>query len=743
MVMEVKTFKVYGMTCSACASRVERVTRKLEGVKDASVNFATEKLTVTVEKNKISYEKLKTTIDKAGYRVVEETNLKTETKEVSESRRLFNRFIISLVFTVPLLIISMGHMIGMPLLSIINPKINPLNFALVQFVLTLIVMITGYKFYKIGIKNLFKLAPNMDSLISVSTLAAFIYGIFAIYKIIIGDNPHDYAMHLYFESIATILTLITLGKYLEAVSKGKTSEAIKKLMGLAPKVATVIRDNKEMQVSIEDVEISDIVIVKPGEKIPVDGEVIEGITSVDEAMLTGESIPVEKVTGSTVIGASINKNGFIKYKATKVGQDTALAQIIKLVEDAQGSKAPIAKIADVISAYFVPVVISLAIISSVSWLIAGESFIFSLTIFISVLVIACPCALGLATPTAIMVGTGKGAENGILIKGGEALETTHKIDTIVFDKTGTITEGKPKVTDIITNSISEEELLILAASSEKGSEHPLGEAILNEGRNRNLKLKKIDKFNAIAGQGIDVVIENKNILLGNRKLMIDQNIDITIFNDKVEDLSNQGKTPMYIAINKEIKGIIAVADVVKVSSKKAIETLHKMGIKTVMITGDNENTAKAIAKEVGIDNVLAEVLPEDKAKSIKKLQDENKKVAMVGDGINDAPALAKADIGIAIGSGSDVAIESADIVLIRSDLMDVSKAIKLSKATIRNIKQNLFWAFAYNVLGIPVAMGVLHIFGGPLLNPMIAAAAMSLSSISVLLNALRLKNFKA
>lgn len=743
MVMEVKTFKVYGMTCSACASRVERVTRKLEGVKDASVNFATEKLTVTVEKNKISYEKLKTTIDKAGYRLVEEINLKTETKEVSESRRLFNRFIISLVFTVPLLIISMGHMIGMPLLSIINPKINPLNFALVQFVLTLIVMITGYKFYKIGIKNLFKLAPNMDSLISVSTLAAFIYGIFAIYKIIIGDNPHDYAMHLYFESIATILTLITLGKYLEAVSKGKTSEAIKKLMGLAPKVATVIRDNKEMQVSIEDVEISDIVIVKPGEKIPVDGEVIEGITSVDESMLTGESIPVEKVTGSTVIGASINKNGFIKYKATKVGQDTALAQIIKLVEDAQGSKAPIAKIADVMSAYFVPVVISLAIISSVSWLIAGESFIFSLTIFISVLVIACPCALGLATPTAIMVGTGKGAENGILIKGGEALETTHKIDTIVFDKTGTITEGKPKVTDIITNSISEEELLILAASSEKGSEHPLGEAILNEGRNKNLKLKKIDKFNAIAGQGIDVVIENKNILLGNRKLMIDQNIDITIFNDKVEDLSNQGKTPMYIAINKEIKGIIAVADVVKVSSKKAIETLHKMGIKTVMITGDNENTAKAIAKEVGIDNVLAEVLPKDKAKSIKKLQDENKKVAMVGDGINDAPALAKADIGIAIGSGSDVAIESADIVLIRSDLMDVSNAIKLSKATIRNIKQNLFWAFAYNVLGIPVAMGVLHIFGGPLLNPMIAAAAMSLSSISVLLNALRLKNFKA
>ena len=741
--MEIKSFKVQGMTCSACANRVERVTKKLEGVESASVNFATEKLTVTIDKDKVSYEKLKTVIDKAGYKLIKEEELKKQVKKASESKKLLNRFIISLIFTAPLLIISMGHMMGMPLPDILNPKVNPLNFALVQLILTIGVMITGYKFYKIGIKNLFKLSPNMDSLISVGTLAAFIYGLFAIYKIIIGDNPHSYAMHLYFESAGTILTLITLGKYLETVSKGKTSEAIKKLMNLAPKTATIIRDNKEIQIKIENVKVSDIIVVKPGEKLPVDGVVIEGTTSIDESMLTGESIPVEKSVGSEVVGASINKNGFIKYKATKVGDDTAIAKIIKLVEDAQGSKAPIAKIADVISSYFVPTVISLAIISSLAWFISGEGTIFSLTIFISVLVIACPCALGLATPTAIMVGTGKGAENGVLIKGGEALETTHKIDTIVFDKTGTITEGKPKVTDIITDSMEEDEILILAASAEKGSEHPLGEAIVNGAKEKKLKLKEIESFNSIPGHGIEVIIENKNILLGNKKLMVDKNIDIKSFEEKSNSLANEGKTPMYIAINKELKGIMAVADTVKKSSKNAIETLQKMGIKTVMITGDNEKTAKAIAKKVGIDTVLAEVLPADKAKNIKKLQDENRKVAMVGDGINDAPALAKADIGIVIGSGTDVAIESADIVLMKDDLLDVSKAIRLSKATIRNIKQNLFWAFAYNVLGIPVAMGILHIFGGPLLNPMIAALAMSLSSVSVLLNALRLRKFKA
>lgn len=556
-------------------------------------------------------------------------------------------------------------------------------------------------------------------------------------------------MHLYFESVAVILTLITLGKYLESVSKGKTSQAIKALMGLAPKTATIIRDNKEMTIPIEEVISGDIVIVKPGEKIPVDGEVIEGNTSIDESMLTGESIPVEKTIGSSVVGASINKTGFIKYRATKVGKDTALSQIVKLVEEAQGSKAPIAKMADVISSYFVPTVIILAVIASIGWLIAGETPLFAITIFIAVLVIACPCALGLATPTAIMVGTGKGAENGVLIKGGEALETAHLINTIVFDKTGTITEGKPIVTDIISSGISEDELLVIAASAEKGSEHPLGEAIVKCAEEKKLNFKNIDKFNAIPGHGIEVKIDDKEVLLGNRKLMDDkkikfENISKSNNSDLFEqgnNLAEQGKTPMYIAINNNLVGIIAVADIVKPSSKKAIESLHNMGIKVAMITGDNKKTAEAIAKQVGIDLVLSEVLPEDKANEVKKLQKDNLKVAMVGDGINDAPALAQADVGIAIGSGTDVAIESADIVLMKSDLMDVTTAIKLSRATIKNIKQNLFWAFGYNVLGIPVAMGILHIFGGPLLNPMIAAAAMSLSSVSVLTNALRLRKF--
>lgn len=739
----IKTYnlKVEGMTCSACANRVERVTKKLEGVQESNVNFATEKLTIVVDEDLAGYSDIKAAVEKAGYKIEKEYKPKEGNKESNPAKELLNRFIISVILTVPLLIISMGHMVGMYLPSIIDPIINPLNFALIQVVLTLPVMLVGYKFYKVGIKNLFKLSPNMDSLISIGTLAAFLYGIFAIVKIKQGNS--EYAMHLYFESAAVILTLITLGKCLEAVSKGKTSQAIKALMGLAPKNATVIRNGIETIIPVEEVVAGDIVLVKPGEKLPVDGEVIEGITSIDESMLTGESIPVEKETGSTVIGASINKTGFIKYKATKVGKDTALAQIVKLVEEAQGSKAPIAKLADVISAYFVPIVIGLAIISAIAWLSAGESMIFALTIFISVLVIACPCALGLATPTAIMVGTGKGAENGVLIKGGEALETTYKLNTIVFDKTGTITEGKPKVTDILVNNITENEILNLAASAEKGSEHPLGEAIVKEAEDRKLKLKEINKFNAIPGHGIEVLIDEKNIFLGNKKLMQEKNVDISSLDEQSERLSNEGKTPMYISINSELKGIIAVADTVKENSKEAIESLHSMGIKVAMITGDNKNTANAIAKQVGIDIVLAEVLPEDKANEVAKLQKDGDKVGMVGDGINDAPALAKADIGIAIGSGTDVAIESADIVLMKSDLMDVTTAIKLSKATIRNIKENLAWAFGYNILGIPVAMGILHIFGGPLLNPMIAAGAMSFSSVSVLLNALRLRNFKA
>ncbi|MBN1059903.1 heavy metal translocating P-type ATPase [Clostridium botulinum] len=739
----IKTYnlKVEGMTCSACANRVERVTKKIGGVQESNVNFATEKLTIVIDEDVTGYSDIKTAVEKAGYKLEKEDKAKEDKKESNPAKELLNRFIISVILTVPLLIISMGHMVGMHLPSIIDPMINPLNFALIQIALTLPVMLVGYKFYKVGIKNLFKLSPNMDSLISIGTLAAFLYGIFAIVKINQGNS--EYAMHLYFESAAVILTLITLGKYLEAVSKGKTSQAIKALMGLAPKSATVIRNGIESIIPIEEVVAGDIVLVKPGEKLPVDGEVIEGSTSIDESMLTGESIPVEKEIGSNVIGASINKTGFIKYKATKVGKDTALAQIVKLVEEAQGSKAPIAKLADVISAYFVPIVIGLSIIAAVAWIVAGESIIFALTIFISVLVIACPCALGLATPTAIMVGTGKGAENGVLIKGGEALETTYKLNTIVFDKTGTITEGKPKVTNILVNNITENEILSLAASAEKGSEHPLGEAIVKEAEDRKLQLKEINKFNAIPGHGIEVLIDEKNIFLGNKKLMQEKNVDISSLDAQSERLSNEGKTPMYISINSELKGIIAVADTVKENSKEAIETLHSMGIKVAMITGDNKNTANAIAKQVGIDIVLAEVLPEDKANEVAKLQKDGDKVGMVGDGINDAPALAKADIGIAIGSGTDVAIESADIVLMKSDLMDVPTAIKLSKATIRNIKENLAWAFGYNILGIPVAMGILHIFGGPLLNPMIAAGAMSFSSVSVLLNALRLRNFKA
>ncbi|MDV3429027.1 MAG: cadmium-translocating P-type ATPase [Bacillota bacterium] len=742
-----KTFKIDGMTCAACAKTIERVTKKLDGVIDSNVNFAAEALTISYEPSKVRISDIRKAVEKAGYKALEEEVSVDEDKEKKEKeiKLLWKKFIISLVFTIPLLTISMGHMIGekfgYSLPKFIDPMTSPRTFALVQLGLVIPVLIAGNRFFKVGFKSLVRRSPNMDSLIALGTSAAFLYGIFAIVQIFQGNI--DYAYDLYFESAAVIITLITLGKYLESVTKGKTSEAIKKLMGLAPKTAVIIRDGKETEISIDEVEEGDIILVKPGEKMPVDGEVMEGLTSVDESMLTGESIPVEKAVGDKIIGASINKNGSIKYKATRVGKDTALAQIIKLVEDAQGSKAPIAKLADIISGYFVPVVMSIAAVSAFAWYMSGETGVFALTIFISVLVIACPCALGLATPTAIMVGTGKGAEYGVLIKSGVALETAHKIKTIVFDKTGTITEGKPKVTDVVVvNGLAENDLLQLAASAEKGSEHPLGDAIVKGAEEKGLELKNLDFFKAIPGHGIEVKIDGKIIMLGNRKLITDSNISLENLEETSDKLASGGKTPMYIAIDDKMAGIIAVADTVKENSKKAIEQLHQMGIEVAMITGDNKRTAEAIAKQVGIDRILAEVLPQDKANEVKKLQAEGKKVAMVGDGINDAPALAQADIGIAIGSGTDVAMESADIVLMRSDLMDVPTAIQLSKKTITNIKENLFWAFGYNTLGIPVAMGVLYIFGGPLLNPIIAAAAMSFSSVSVLLNALRLKGFK-
>lgn len=741
-----KNYVIEGMTCASCAQTIEKAVGKLAAVQMVNVNLATEKMSIEYDPDQLVLADVTKAVEEVGYTAHEEVETgdevdRTREKKAQHIKDMWQRFWISALFTVPLLYISMGHMLGMPLPEFIDPMANAVTFALAQLVLTIPVIILGREFFKVGFKALVKGHPNMDSLVALGTSAAFLYSLIS--TVAIGMGNTHLAMDLYYESAAVILTLITLGKYFEALSKGKTSEAIKKLMGLAPKQARIMRNGQEVDVAIDEVQVNDLIIVKPGEKMPVDGIVVEGNTSVDEAMLTGESIPVEKTAGDAVIGASINQNGTIKYKATKVGKDTALSQIIKLVEDAQGSKAPIAKLADIISGYFVPIVIVLAVISGLAWYIAGESGVFALTIAISVLVIACPCALGLATPTAIMVGTGKGAEHGVLIKSGGALEKTHKIQTIIFDKTGTITEGKPEVTDILAvNGMSEEELLILAASAERGSEHPLGEAIVHGAEKKDLSLFKTQTFNALPGHGIEVTIENQSLLLGNKKLMIDRGISIDTVETVSDTLAGEGKTPMYIAKDGQIVGIIAVADTVKANSLKAIEKLHKMGLEVAMITGDNKRTAQAIAKQVGIDHVLSEVLPEEKANEVKKLQAEGKIVAMVGDGINDAPALAQADIGIAIGSGTDVAMESADIVLMRSDLMDVSTAVELSKATIKNIKENLFWAFGYNVLGIPIAMGLLHVFGGPLLNPMLAGAAMSFSSVSVLINALRLKRFK-
>ncbi len=745
------TYKVLGMSCASCASKVEKGVKGLDGVQNASVNLATEKLTITYDNKVLSFSEISKFVDNLGYKIE-----KVESKESAidqdklrnekELKTLWIKFLVSMTFAIPLLYIAMAPMIkfiDLPLPTFLE---NPKNYAITQIILVIPVLIAGNKFYKVGFKALAHRSPNMDSLIAIGTSAAIAYSLYSTYTIFTGDDMAVMTAvehGLYFETAGIIIALILLGKFLEARSKGKTSEAIKKLMGLAPKTAIVIENGVEVERKIEDVVVGDVIVVKPGSKIPVDGEVIFGETAVDEAMLTGESMPVSKGIGDKVYTASINKNGLIHFRASKVGSDTALAQIIKLVEDAQGSKAPIAQMADIVSGYFVPIVMVIAVIASAAWLISGESITFALTIFVSILVIACPCALGLATPTAIMVGTGRGAENGILIKGGEALETTHKVNIVVFDKTGTITEGKPVVTDLLTSDdFREDEVLRLVASAEKGSEHPLGEAIVKNAEEKGLALVSATKFEAITGRGIRVELDGKEVLVGNLKLMTEENIEIKDFNDKAQALAGDGKTPMFIAIDGKIAGVIAVADTVKPSSAAAIKKLVNMGIEVAMITGDNTKTAEAIARQVGITRVLSEVLPKDKSNEVSKLQGEGKVVAMVGDGINDAPALAIADIGIAIGSGTDVAIESADIVLMHSDLMDVPKAIELSKATIKNIKQNLFWAFAYNVAGIPVAAGLLHIFGGPLLNPVFAAAAMSLSSVSVLTNALRLRNFK-
>ena len=634
-------------------------------------------------------------------------------------KQLSNRFGISIIFTIPVLIISMGPMVGMPLPNIVDPMINAFNFSLLQLILTLPIMVVSWEYFQKGFKSLFKGHPNMDSLIALGTAAAFVYSLAA--TIGTGLGYGNFSDLLYYEVTGVILALHTLGLFLEERSKGQMSSAIEKLVNLVPKTARVIRNVVEQEITVDEVALGDVIRVRPGESMPVDGVVVEGRTSVDESMLTGESIPVEKESGDEVIGASINKNGSIDYRATRVGSDTTLSKIIKLVEDAQGSKAPIARMADIITGYFVPIVIALAVLAGIAWLIAGQSGIFVLSVIITTLVIACPCALGLATPTSIMVGTGKGAEHGVLIKSGEALETTHNLDTIVFDKTGTLTEGKPIVTDIlVTPLITKENLLYYAASGETGSEHPLGEAIVQKSKEENMTLAKPDHFEAIPGHGIRVEIEGKDMYIGNRKLMLEQKIDLSSMEKESDRLADEGKTPMYLSVDGELAGIIAVADTLKENSMKAVKELRRRGVEVIMITGDNKRTAKAIAKQVGIDSVLSEVLPEDKAEEVKRLQEAGKKVAMVGDGINDAPALAQADVGIAVGSGTDVAIESADIVLMRNDLTAVLTAIDLSHATLRNIKQNLFWAFAYNLVGIPVAMGLLYIFGGPLMSPMLA-----------------------
>ena len=751
-------FDVTGMTCSACSSRVEKCVSKLEGVKEVSVNLLTNSMQVEFNDAVIQEQGIIDAVVHAGYGASvqgkkETSSGKQKTREegtdpVKEHLEYMKkRTIWSFIFLIPLMYVSMGHMIGLPLPGFLHGTVNAVGFAMTQFLLCIPVIYINRAYYTKGFSTLFHGAPNMDTLIAVGSTASLVYGIFAIYRMGYGLGVQDldlvnrYLHDLYFESAVMILALINIGKYLEARSKGKTSEAINKLMDLAPKTAFVERSGGVVEIPAEEIQIGDILQVKPGSSVPADGVVLEGTTSIDEAAITGESIPVQKMPGDQVIAATMNKAGFFRMKASKVGDDTTFSQIIHLVEDASASKAPIAKIADKIAGVFVPIVMTIALITAVVWILSGADFEFALSCAISVLVISCPCALGLATPVAIMVGTGKGAENGILIKSGEALEVTHNIQSVVLDKTGTITQGKPVVTDIYGVKTDSTELLKIAAAMEKKSEHPLAEAVLAKAAEEDISLPEASEFSAVAGMGIEAVIEGKKYYAGNLRLMKEKNISCAGIEDYLETLTGEGKTPLLFAAEKELLGVIGAADVVKPTSAQAIRELKKMGIQVIMLTGDNERTAKAIQRQLDIDTVIAEVLPQDKEREVAKLQESGRKVAMVGDGINDAPALARADVGIAIGAGTDVAIESADIVLMKNDLLDVVTAVGLSKAVIRNIKENLFWAFFYNVCGIPLAAGVFYTAFELKLSPMFGAAAMSLSSLFVVSNALRLRFF--
>lgn len=751
-------FDVTGMTCSACSSRVEKCVSKLEGIENVSVNLLTNSMQVEYNDTVLSESQIIDAVVKAGYgaspkqeHVQTVAAGKAKVMENPMEKQIQNmkfRLIVSFVFLVPLMYVSMGHMVGLPLPGFLTGIENAVSFAFTQLLLCLPIIYVNRKYYIKGFQTLAHLAPNMDSLIAIGSTASLVYGIFAIYRMSYGlgsgnmEVVHLYYHDLYFESAAMILALITVGKYLETRSKGKTSEAITKLMDLAPKTAVVERDGREQEIPVEQVVAGDVVIVRPGQNVPVDGFILEGSTSIDEAAITGESIPVHKQEGDTVIAATMNKTGFVKFKATRVGDDTTFSQIIRLVEEASSSKAPLAKIADKIAGVFVPVVMVIALVTAVVWLLSGSTFEFALSCAISVLVISCPCALGLATPVAIMVGTGKGAEQGILIKSGEALETAHNLQSVVLDKTGTITQGRPVVTDIHTEGWTKKEFLALAAGMEVKSEHPLAEAILDYAKKEGISPVQVDNFNSIPGKGLEVSVNGRRYYAGNERLMREKEISLDNCLKLLEVMADEGKTPLIFAEETQVLGVIAVADVVKPTSKEAIKELKDLGIEVVMLTGDNRRTAEAIRRQLDIDTVIAEVLPQDKERKISELQEAGKVVAMIGDGVNDAPALARADVGMAIGAGTDVAIESADVVLMKNDLKDAVTAIRLSKAVIRNIKQNLFWAFFYNTLGIPIAAGIFYPLLGLKLNPMIGAAAMSMSSIFVVSNALRLKWFQ-